>query len=274
MDNIQTHDDLRELGCLAAGIARQAGALLLEGWRDVHAVGTKSSPSDLVTQMDREAEALIRRRIAQARPRDRVLGEEEGESPGDGRGARWIVDPLDGTVNYFYGLPAWVVSIAVEIDGHVVVGAVNAPALGEDYLAVAGQGSHRTSVGKVERLAVSAVTDMREALLATGFGYRCERRAAQARVVAELLPEVRDIRRCGAAALDLCWTAGGRVDCYYERGLNLWDWAAGGLIVREAGGLVGGLRGRPGDTEMVVAGPAPLFTQLSDRLAGLEADSG
>lgn len=267
-----------EIADLAIDVAREAGALLLAGHGRVRSVGTKSSPQDLVTQMDREAEALIRRRIAEHRPDDRILGEEQGwgvgaEEPAEpGPGVRWVVDPLDGTVNYFYGLPAWGVSVAAEVAGRILVGVVVVPALGEEYVAVSGSGSHRRVAGRAEPLAVSTVSELDHALVATGFGYLRERRAEQGRVVAGLLPDVRDIRRCGAAAVDLCWVAAGRLDAHYESGLHRWDWAAGSLIVAEAGGVVAGLNGAPAGDAMVLAAPPRLFTRLHDRLVELDAD--
>ena len=261
-----------ELGELALGIAREAALLAHKGEADVRVETTKSSPLDLVTQMDQACETLIRTRLDEARPQDGFLGEESGSirEPEPG-GVRWIVDPIDGTVNYFYGIPNWAVSIAAERDGQVVAGAVVAPSLREEYLAIRGGGSYRMDGGQ-RRLSCSDQSDLKMALIATGFGYRRERRVSQSRVIAQLIPDVRDIRRCGAAALDLCWVGSGRVDASYERGLNPWDRAAAGLVASEAGAVVGGLRGAAPSETMTVAGPEPLFGQLVARLEALDAD--
>lgn len=262
-----------ELGDLALAIAREAADLASSGQGDVRVEATKSSPLDLVTQMDRACEALIRDRLAQARPGDGFLGEESGEARSAIPGAvRWIVDPIDGTVNYFYGHPNWAVSIAAERDGQTLAGAVVAPALGEEYLAIAGVGSFRVDDGQRRRLRCSTQEDLSMALVATGFGYRRERRIEQARVLAELIPDIRDIRRGGGAAIDLCWVGSGRVDAYYERGLNPWDRAAAGLVASEAGAVVGGLRGQESSQSMTLAGPSKLFEQLEARLVDLAAD--
>lgn len=262
-----------ELAELALDIAREAGAFLLPAAGAVEAVATKSSPHDLVTEMDRDSEALVRRRIAQARPGDQVVGEEQGAA-GPITAVRWIVDPLDGTVNYFYGQPSWAVSIGVEVDGSMVAGAVVAPALREEYVAVLGQGSWSVRGGERHRLSVSSVTDLADAVVSTGFGYVAERRAQQGAVVAHLLPRVRDIRRVGAAAVDLCWVARGRLDAHYERGLQDWDRAAGGLIAGEAGATVAGLSGRAAGSDMTVAANPVLAAQLDRVLSELAADTG
>lgn len=219
---------------VALRAARAAGELLLEGRPRVRtSVRTKTSLTDMVTEMDHASEALVARTILTARPDDSFVG-EEGTS-GEGRsGVRWVVDPLDGTTNYLYGFPAWAVSIAAEVAGETVVGVVHDPFHDETFRAVRGQGSWCND----ERLAVDGAASLEVALVATGFGYAPEVRARQAGIVARLLPEVRDIRRAGAASLDLCWVALGRVDLYYERGLNPWDWAAGTLVATEAGAAV------------------------------------
>jgi len=233
--------------------------------------GTKSSPTDVVTEMDRAAEALITERLRAQRPGDAILGEESGES-GHGR-VRWIVDPLDGTVNYLYGLPDWAVSIAAEVDGTPVVGVVTVPAHGEVFTAIAGEGAW-LRVGDAPPLSLRCNTGvaLAKALVATGFGYAAARRKAQGQVVAAVLPRVRDIRRGGSAAVDLCSVAAGRLDAFYERGLNYWDYAAGGLIVTEAGARLGGLAGRPASPEMAIAAEPVLFDQLRGLLASLHAD--
>jgi len=232
---------------------------------------TKSSPTDVVTEMDRAAEALIIGRLRAERPGDAVLGEEGGES-GRGR-VRWIIDPLDGTVNYLYGLADWAVSIAAEVDGALVAGVVTVPVRGEVFTAVAGGGAWlRARDEPPVALRCNTGVPLAEALVATGFGYAAARRAVQGEVVAAVLPQVRDIRRGGSAAVDLCSVAAGRVDAFYERGLNYWDYAGGGLIATEAGARLGGLADRPASPELAIAAEPALFAQLHDLLAGLHAD--
>ena len=205
-------------------------------------VGVKSTATDLVSDADREAERAIRELLASERPGDGLVAEEGSRAESDS-GRRWIVDPLDGTVNFLYELPAWVVSVALEDAEGLAAGVVHAPVLGETYCAVRGGGAWMAESGR--RLAVSGCDRLERAMVATGFSYEPARRAKQAEVVARLLPLARDIRRAGAAALDLAWTAAGRLDAFYESGLNPWDWAAGHLLVEEAGGVTGWLDGDP-----------------------------
>jgi myo-inositol-1(or 4)-monophosphatase len=210
----------------------------------------------MVSDADRDAEALIRHLLLAERPNDGLLG-EEGSSVEGSSGRRWVVDPLDGTTNYLYRFPAWVVSVALEDAAGGLVGVVHDPLHGETFAAARGEGA--TCNGTP--IAVSGADRLDSALIGTGFGYAAERRATQAEVVAEILPLVRDIRRAGAAALDLCMVACGRLDGYYERGLNAWDWSAGSLIASEAGASVLPLPGEP--FGLVVASPAiaePLAT--------------
>ena len=238
---------------VAVEAARRAGALLADGQGEAVHVETKSSATDMVSEMDRGAEALIRAVLTEQRPGDTVLGEEGGEITG-ASGVRWIVDPLDGTTNFLYGFPAWCVSVAAERDGEVVVGAVFDPTHDELWTAVRGQGAACNGAPLpplVDRAELST------ALVATGFGYRAEERATQGRLAAHVLPRVRDLRRAGSAALDLCWVAAGRVDAYFEQGTNLWDWAAGALVAAEVGAWVGGYDGGPPSADgLVVARPA------------------
>jgi myo-inositol-1(or 4)-monophosphatase len=280
----QASEDARALLRIAVETAAEAGRLLAS-WRGderPEVVQTKSSPTDIVTEMDRRSEALITSRIRAHRPGDTVLGEEGGQTAGgpdgDGAGAgpaarvRWIVDPLDGTVNYLYGLRDWAVSIAAEVDGTVVAGVVEVPRHGETFTAAAGQGAwlHRGEA----RLALrcSSGVPLGQALVGTGFGYDAGRRRVQGEVIAALLPHIRDIRRGGSAAVDLCSVAAGRLDAFYERGLNYWDFAAGGLIAREAGALVGGLAGRTESTSMAVAAGPGLYQQLDTFLSKLNPE--
>jgi fructose-1,6-bisphosphatase/inositol monophosphatase family enzyme len=188
---------------------------------------------------------------------------------------RWVVDPLDGTVNYLYGLPDWAVSIAAEVDGAIVAGVVEVPRSGETFTAVAGQGAWRHRDGNPQAavaLRCNSGVVLGQALIGTGFGYDPGRRRVQGEVVAALLPHVRDIRRAGSAAVDLCSVAAGRLDAFFERGLNYWDYAAGGLIAREAGALVGGLSGRPESTAMTVAASPDLFRSVVAFLTRLDPE--
>ena len=262
-----------ELLELARSVAAEAGQLL----HDRRPAGrpavltTKSSPTDVVTAMDRAAETLIRTKILAERPGDAILGEEGGES-GHGR-VRWIVDPLDGTVNYLYGLPDWSVSVAVEVSGTVLAGAVVVPQRREEFCAMLGGGAWLWSgSGPPAALRCNAGVPLGQALVATGFGYGAARRQVQGAVMAAVLPRVRDIRRGGSAAVDLCSLAAGRVDGYFERGVNYWDIAAGGLIAGEAGARVAGLAGRPAGPSMTVAAGPGLFDALQDLLSGLDPE--
>ena len=226
---------------LAWKAANAAAAYLHDERPDALVVDTKSSPTDAVTEMDRGAEARLIEMLLGARPADGLLGEEGGERPGTS-GVRWVVDPLDGTVNYLYRIPSWAVSVAAEAEGESEIGAVVAPALGEAYIGIRGGGAWSIEGDRARPIAVRECSSLANALVSTGFGYSAERRAEQAAVVLGLAPLVRDFRRGGAAVVDLCWLARGRIDGHYERGLNRWDIAAGGLIALEAGAMVGGLR--------------------------------
>ena len=252
---------------LAVDVAHRAGRLLLDGRPErVEVAATKSSPTDVVTEMDRASERLIAGALRAARPGDGVLGEEGAAEEGTS-GLRWVVDPIDGTVNYLYGLPSWAVSIAAERDGEAIVGVVHVPPLGETFTAVRGRGAWRGGVP----VQVNPPVAPERALVATGFGYEPGRRADQAALLQGLLPRIRDVRRTGAAAIDLCSVACGRVDAYYERGTQRWDIAAGALVAAEAGAVVGGLHGSPPSPELVLAAAPGLFEQLHDLLAALEA---
>jgi myo-inositol-1(or 4)-monophosphatase len=265
--------DADELLELAARTAREAAGLVARG-RDsaAQSVDVKSSPVDMVTAVDKACEELVVQRLLGERPDDGLLGEEGGERAGT-TGVRWIVDPIDGTTNFVYGLPAYAVSIAAEVDGEVRAGVVLNAATGELYTATLGGGARLAAPGRPEAvpLAVGRPASLEQTLVATGFGYRSEQRRAQGAVVAELLPQVRDIRRHGSAALDLCTVATGRVDAYYELHLNPWDYAAGALIAAEAGAVVTGLPGRPfGQPLGIAAAPsvAEPLVALLDRLHG------
>ncbi|MGH2949981.1 MAG: inositol monophosphatase family protein, partial [Solirubrobacteraceae bacterium] len=216
---------------LAEAAAREAGRQLREAFAGPGVnVTAKSSPTDLVSEADHAAERLIRDRLAAARPDDGFLGEEGGDATGTS-GLRWVVDPLDGTVNFLFGIPQWAVSIACEDAEGTLAGVIYDPM--RDELWSAERGGDALLDGRPLR--PSTRTDLATALIATGFGYDAEVRRGQAEMVARLLPRVRDIRRLGSAALDLAWTAAGRYDAFYERGLNHWDRAAGDLICAGAG---------------------------------------
>ncbi|WP_234434217.1 inositol monophosphatase family protein [Streptomyces sp. NRRL F-5126] len=251
-----------DLLAVALEAASRAGALLRDGRPDDLAVAaTKSSPIDVVTEMDIAAEKLITDFLADRRPDDGILG-EEGASREGTTGIRWVIDPLDGTVNYLYGLPTWAVSIAVQRGGETLAGVVEAPMRAETYRAVRGGGAH---LGE-HRLAVRPSPTLDQALVSTGFNYVADVRAHQAEVAHRLIPRLRDIRRAGSAAIDLCDVAAGRLDGYYERGLHPWDYAAGDLIAREAGALTGGRPGeRPHDGLTVAASPG-VFGPLQELL--------
>jgi myo-inositol-1(or 4)-monophosphatase len=254
---------------LVEALARDAGRTARQYQRSLGAqvAGTKSSPTDIVTAADTAVEEQIRAAVARARPGDAIVGEEGADAAGTS-GLRWVVDPIDGTVNYLYGRSAYAVSIAVEDDVGALVAVVHAPVSGETWTARRGAGAWRDG----QRVRPTDEADLAAALVATGFGYRAERRARQAAVVAEVLPRVRDIRRAGAASLDLCDVACGRLDGYFEQGLQPWDLAAGRLVVTEAGGVVSGLGGRDPGEAMVVAAGAALHSPLERLLRDLDAD--
>ncbi|QGQ19516.1 inositol monophosphatase [Cellulomonas sp. JZ18] len=271
-----------DLVAVAEEVARRAGTLAHEGRpADLGVAATKTSAVDVVTAMDLASEELLRSRLAELRPDDGVLGEEGGHRAGTS-GVTWVVDPIDGTVNYLYGIPAWSVSVAAVVDDDaaargtapspdtwtVLAGCVHAPAEGRTYTAARGRGAHAD--GRPLRLAPPPPLEL--SLVGTGFGYLAARRRAQARVLTELLPRVRDIRRAGSAALDLCGVADGRLDLYYERGLQPWDMAAASLVVLEAGGAVRGLRGAAAGPAMTVAGAPGGVDALVALLEELGAD--
>jgi myo-inositol-1(or 4)-monophosphatase len=260
--------DLDATLALATDLAREAGALALSMRVGIGVLETKSSPTDVVTAADKAVEALLVAGITAARPDDGLLGEEGAGTPGTS-GYRWVIDPIDGTVNYLYGIPQWAVSLGIESADGTVVGVVYDPMKDELWQAVRGGGAVLNGVG----LQCSSVATLDAALIGTGFGYDARRRAAQAAALPALLPAVRDIRRLGAGSLDLCGVAAGRLDGYFEQGLSPWDLSAGGLIASEAGALVGGLSGRPAGYPLVIAAGPALFSPLSALLQSLDADA-
>ncbi|MDO9591535.1 MAG: inositol monophosphatase family protein [Microcella sp.] len=262
-----------ELLSVARAIAIEAAELVLEARRGVVKVAAaKSSPVDVVTQVDRDAESLIRGRLAEQRLGDGFFGEESGGAKGT-TGLTWVVDPIDGTVNYLYGIPHYAVSIAV-VEGEpdpqtwrALAGVVVNPATGEVFTAHAGGGAHLGD----RRLQANPPVELSQALVATGFAYSADTRSEQGAAIARLLPHVRDIRRMGTALLDLCAVAAGRVDAYFERTLSPWDHAAGALIATEAGARVTGVPGERGDHRFLLAANPDLATELESMLVRVGA---
>jgi myo-inositol-1(or 4)-monophosphatase len=249
---------LLELACrlaTAAGTAAAAGraAAVAEGL----ATGTKSSATDLVTAHDRAAEQLVVEALRDERPHDSIVG-EEGTAVAGGSGYEWFVDPIDGTTNFVYGLASWCTSVAVALDGEAVAGAVYVPPSGELFAARRGAGATLDGVA----IRCTDCHDVRLALVATGFGYDAGRRREQAGTLARLIGEIRDVRRLGSAAIDLCHVACGRVDAYYEQHLNAWDVAAGALIAREAGAVVSDWAGGPPDPSNLLAASPGVHASL------------
>ncbi len=243
---------------LAESIAVAAADLLVEGLRRARSdVSTKSSRTDMVTEMDLASEALLVQRIRAARPDDAVLG-EEGAAISGTSGVRWVLDPIDGTTNYLYGHAGFAVSVAAEVGGRSLVGVVVDPLHAEVFSAVRDRGAFRNG----EAIHVSTKSELATALVATGFAYDATRRRRQAAVVGALIDRVRDIRRMGAASVDLCSVACGRVDGYYEKGLERWDVAAGGLIAAEAGARTGDLDGGALSGSFALASAPGIFTEL------------
>lgn len=278
--------DARELRRIAIDLAETAAAhvrarrpeVFGDGAAADGAVRAKGHPTDPVTIVDTESEQLIRQLLAQWRPDDAILGEEGGGSldAADRDTVYWVVDPIDGTVNFLYGIPGYAVSVAAVRDGRPVAGAVVDVARSATYSAARGLGAQCVDAGgAVEQLRCTPVDTLSMALVATGFAYGARRRARQAALIAEILPQIRDIRRLGAAALDLCHLAAGRVDAYFEHGLNTWDWAAGALIAAEAGAVLtlpsAAASGAAGEVVVAAApGIAGELGKLLDRIGATE----
>jgi myo-inositol-1(or 4)-monophosphatase len=255
----------RELLDLATAVALEAADLVRRRSRGGVAVAdTKSSPTDVVTAVDRESEELIHRRLAEARPGDGFLG-EEGASSESATGVTWVVDPIDGTVNFLYGIPQYAVSVAAVVDGESIAGVVVNVVTGECFTALRGVGAWCDG----EPIRVGAAGPLGQVLVGTGFSYERDVRALQAQAVGRMLGHVRDVRRLGSAALDLCFLGAGRLDAYVEEGLNPWDVAAGGLVATEAGARLETRAGVGGKT-CVVAAPGGVF----DEFEKLAATSG
>ena len=260
-----------ELLTIARRVAVQAGELAKQRRREgVEVAASKSSPVDIVTEADRETERLIRSLLAEARPDDGFFG-EESDASSSSTGLHWIVDPIDGTVNFLYGIPHYAVSIAV-VEGEpdpltwrALAACVVNPASGEVFTATEGGGAFAGDIP----ITVAPSVELSQALVATGFAYDSEMRGRQGAIVAQLLPEVRDIRRLGTASLDLCFVASGRLNAYFERTLSPWDHAAGALIAREAGARVSGLRGEAPSRDFIIAAEPGVADRLEARLLEL-----
>lgn len=285
-DGLVSYDDPERLRTVAEHLAAEAAAFVRRRRAELFGAGpanvqttpvirVKSSPTDPVSIVDTQTEQFLRDRLQQLRPDDSILGEEGGGCHDvDSVRVRWVLDPIDGTVNFLYGIPAYAVSIAAQRGGVSVAGAVADVANAEIYSAAVGGGAHLLVDGERRPLWCSAVAELSQALLGTGFGYDSSRRAAQAALLAQMLPLVRDVRRMGAAALDLCMVAAGRLDVYYEHGLNVWDWAAAALIAAEAGAFVALPEATGADAGALLVAAAPgVAAQLMgalERYSGLE----
>jgi myo-inositol-1(or 4)-monophosphatase len=257
------------LADLAVELAGQAGALMLRHQAAGLSVSTKSSVTDVVTDADHAVEEHLRTALAQLRPHDSILGEEGGERAGAaqlaGAPVRWVLDPIDGTVNYMLGLPQFAVSIAAQVQGRTVAGCVLNPSSGHVFRAAVGHGAFLGD----RRLTGPRPAPLNEAVVATGFSYDPARRARQGEAVGQLLGRVGNLRRLGSAALDLCALAAGWVDLYYEGPLGEWDFAAGLLIASEAGVATSGLRGRPAGVEMVAGAHPERAEEFFDLLTAI-----
>lgn len=267
--------DLAALEALAVEVATEAARLVVDERPDrLGASATKSSPTDVVTVMDTRAEELIRQRLREARPDDAVLGEEGDDQPGTS-GLTWVVDPIDGTVNYLYEIPAYAVSVAVAYGDPRTPGAwgVLAAAVADAahrtvHHAHLGGGARTTDERGSRTLRVGDADDLGRSLVGTGFGYTAQRRREQGELLLRVLPEIRDIRRIGSAALDLCSVAAGQLDGFFEVGLNPWDLAGGWLVVTEAGGVVSGPHGGAPQAALTVAGNPAVHGALAALLDG------
>jgi myo-inositol-1(or 4)-monophosphatase len=245
-----------ELVSLAEEVARAAGALLMQR-PDSFTFTEKSSAVDFATQMDQQAESLIVKRLLAARPEDGIIAEEGAAQPSKS-GITWVIDPLDGTVNYLYGLPGWNISIAAKNQEGVIAGVVFAPTINSLWKATKGGGAYLNN----KAIKCNDPVNLNLALIATGFSYDLELRKEQGARIQKLIPQIRDLRRNGAAAVDLCYVAMGAVDAYFESSLKEWDFAAGGLIATEAGALISGRTGGAPDGDMVVCAGPSLHAQL------------
>lgn len=279
MDAAERKDDPLVLREVAEQLAAEAAAFVRTRRGEVFdassgdaaagAVAAKSTPTDPVTVVDTETERLLRDRLAEYRPGEQILGEEEGGAADAGAGQlTWVLDPIDGTVNFVYGIEAYAVSVAVQRDGESVAGAVADVAADAVYSAARGRGAQLRRHGRVRPLRCNAPERLAMALLGTGFAYAPERRRRQAELLVELMPRVRDVRRIGSCALDLCMVAAGQLDAYYEDGVNVWDWAAGALVAAEAGAVVSlpTPAGAVGGAGLVIAAAPGIAAELDEAL--------
>jgi myo-inositol-1(or 4)-monophosphatase len=275
-DGTVTHNDTDPvlLRSVAEGLATEAAEFVRRRRIEVFGnpqpnagatVRAKSTPTDPVTVVDTETERLLRDRLAQLRPGEHIVGEEEGGSTGGRDGLTWVLDPIDGTVNFMYGLETYAVSVGVQCDGASLAGAVANVPTGALYSAALGHGAHIRRAGVTTPLVASSAVELSMSLLGTGFSYAPEHRVRQAQILAKLLPVVRDVRRMGSCALDLCMVAAGQLDAYYEDGVHVWDWAAAALIAAEAGAS---LRLPPADggAGLIVAAAPGVADALADAL--------
>jgi myo-inositol-1(or 4)-monophosphatase len=261
-----------ELRTVAEGLATEAAEFVrrrrVEVFGATHgaaaAVRTKSTPTDPVTVVDTETERLLRDRLAELRPGEHILGEEEGGTTG-GRGLTWVLDPIDGTVNFVYGIGSYAVSVAVQRDGASLAGAVANIDAGALYSAALGHGARVQRAGETTPLGTSAAVELSMSLVGTGFSYSAEKRTLQGEILTKMLPLVRDVRRMGSAALDLCMVAAGQLDAYYEDGVHVWDWAAGALIAAEAGANLL-LPPADGEAGLIVAAAPGIADAFNDAL--------
>jgi myo-inositol-1(or 4)-monophosphatase len=259
--------DIDQIAQLAVELADGAAQLVASRSLREQRVTTKSGATDLVTETDQASEAWIVEQIKRVRPDDAVLGEEGGERTGTS-GVRWVIDPIDGTTNFVVGYPYYSVSIAAEYENQVVAAAVANPATGELYHAALGRGAYQGG----QRLNGPRSVPLSSAVVCTGFAYDPGRRTRQAALIAQLLPRVADIRRFGSAALDMCHLAAGRLDAFFEVGLNPWDYSAGALVAREAGCVTRGLGDELASTRLTVAASPELMPELRSLLIALGAD--
>lgn len=279
MDAAERKDDPLVLREVAEQLAAEAAAFVRTRRSEVFdassgdaaagAVAAKSTPTDPVTVVDTETERLLRDRLAEYRPGEQILGEEEGGAADAEAGQlTWVLDPIDGTVNFVYGIEAYAVSVAVQRDGESVAGAVADVAADAVYSAARGRGAQLRRHGTVRPLRCNAPERLAMALLGTGFAYAPERRRRQAELLVELMPRVRDVRRIGSCALDLCMVAAGQLDAYYEDGVNVWDWAAGALVAAEAGAVVSlpTPAGAVGGAGLVIAAAPGIAAELDEAL--------
>jgi myo-inositol-1(or 4)-monophosphatase len=269
-DPILLRSVAERLATEAAAFVRARRAEVFGGREAVPVVRSKSTPTDPVTVVDTETEALLRDRLAVLRPSDAILGEEQGGSnDGGDAGLTWVLDPIDGTVNFVYGIETYAVSVGVQRDGVSLAGAVANVPTGALYSAALGHGAHLQRGGVTTPLRVSATSELSMSLVGTGFSYDAEQRRRQADILTSVLPAVRDIRRLGSCALDLCMVAAGGLDAYYEDGVHVWDWAAGSLVAAEAGAA---LRLPPADgTPGFIVASAPA---IADSLTAVLETSG